>query len=327
MADLSDKSILIVEDEEGPRNALEIILNPTFTVFTADNADSALQIMQDHPIDLVTLDLKLPGLHGQGLLQEIRKAKYDAEVIIITGYGSLESAIESIQQGIAGYVLKPFDVADVISTVHQALDRKYHLDCLRNFMKDFGNLWIQDQDTTKTAMRLAKLLGAKDTALCRHSRQTQHHASLLGQRLELCTEDHELLKTGALLHDIGTIGIDEHILSTQASLHGTEREIFTRHTEIGARMADSLGFHSEISSIIRHHHERFDGTGYPSGLGGEAIPLFARIVGIAHSYDHLVTGDTTSPARSPTDATTFIRQHAGTRYDPVLANIFVSTIM
>ena len=136
MTDRGYKNILIVEDEAGPQDSLKMILSKSFTVFTADNAAAALQIIHDHQIDLITLDLKLPDCPGIELLQKIRRARHEAEVVVITGYGTLESAIESIQQGVAGYLLKPFNVAEVITTVNQALEKKHHLDCLRTFRSE-----------------------------------------------------------------------------------------------------------------------------------------------------------------------------------------------
>lgn len=320
MTDLGRKNILIVEDEAGPRYSLKMILSPSFTVFTAENSESALQIIHDHRIDLITLDLKLPDRPGIDLLREIRHARHEAEVIVITGYGSLESAIESIQQGIAGFILKPFNVAEVITTVNQSLEKKHHLDYLRNFIKDFGSLWDGNQDVAEISERLAKLLGAKDTELCRHSRQTQLYATMLGRQLDLHRAEHELLETGALLHDIGMIGMDDHIVNTHGSENAKDFEIYRRHSEIGARMAHSLGLHSEISHIIRYHHERYDGSGYPEGLKDDAIPLVARIVGIAQSFDHVITGDINTPAMSARDASIRMQTEAGSRYDPKLVD-------
>ena len=324
MTDLGRKKILIVEDEAGPRNSLKTILSPTFTVFTAEDSASALQIIHDRHIDLITLDLKLPDCPGIELLREIRRARYEAEVIVITGYGSLESAIESIKQGIAGYLLKPFNVAEVITTVNQALERKQHLDCLRSFIKDFGSLWDGDQDVTEISGRLAKLLGAKDTELCRHSRQTQLYATMLGQQLGLNSIEQELLNTGALLHDIGMIGIDEPIVSAEDT---NDFEKYRRHTDVGARMAHSLGLHSEIINIIRYHHERYDGSGYPEGLKGDAIPLLTHVVGIAQSFDHVITGDSHTPAMSPRCALIEIQARAGSRYDPKFVDALMRMVL
>nr|MBA3614116.1 response regulator [Nitrospirales bacterium] len=117
-------NILIVEDEEGPREALKVILSPYYNLFTVNRAEIAHQILKTHPIDLITLDLKLPDLSGNDLLSQIRKDGKDVDVIIITGYGTLQSAIEAIRHGVAAYILKPFNVSELLDTIKNTLDRR-----------------------------------------------------------------------------------------------------------------------------------------------------------------------------------------------------------
>ncbi len=137
-AEAPKHSILIVEDEAGPRDALAIILRPFFTLYTADNAHAAMRILKKERIDLVTLDLKLPDRQGMDLLQEVKLEREDVEVIIITGYGSLKSAMDGIRYGAAVYLLKPFNVAELIALIQQTLEKKDRLDHLRHFLKSPG---------------------------------------------------------------------------------------------------------------------------------------------------------------------------------------------
>lgn len=126
-------SVLVVDDETGPRDALKVILRPFFTIYTADNARSALHVLKEQHIDLITLDQKLPDRQGLDLLQDIKQDYADIEVIIITGYGSLTSAMEGIRHGAAGYLLKPFNVTELITLINQTLEKKHRLDYLRSF--------------------------------------------------------------------------------------------------------------------------------------------------------------------------------------------------
>jgi len=139
-------SILIVEDEPGPRDALAIILRPFFTLYTADNAHAAMRILKKERIDLVTLDLKLPDRQGMDLLQDVKLEREDVEVIIITGYGSLKSAMDGIRYGAAVYLLKPFNVAELIALIQQTLEKKERLDHLRHFLKSPGDKWGTETD-------------------------------------------------------------------------------------------------------------------------------------------------------------------------------------
>ena len=134
---MSDKAnILIVDDELGPRESLKMVLKPFYTVYTTENGEKALEALKKHPIDLVTLDLKMPGLSGIETLKELKKIKQDLEVIIITGFGSLKTAMEGIRYGAADYILKPFDIAELVSIVNRTLERKKLNDRMKGFIKE-----------------------------------------------------------------------------------------------------------------------------------------------------------------------------------------------
>ena len=128
-------SVLVVDDETGPRDALKVILRPFFTIHSADNAKSALRVLKDQHIDLITLDQKLPDRQGIDLLQDIKQDYADIEVIIITGYSSMKSAMEGMRHGAARYLLKPFNVTELITLINQTLEKKQRLDYLRSFLK------------------------------------------------------------------------------------------------------------------------------------------------------------------------------------------------
>src|SRR5919198_3219800 len=134
-------TILIIEDEVGPRNALKVILRPFFNLYAVDTGQAAMQAIKERPIDLVTLDLKLPDRQGVNLLQEIKLERDDVEVIIITGYGSLKSAMDGIRYGAAAYLLKPFNVAELIALINQTLEKKRRLDRLRSILRTSDAPW------------------------------------------------------------------------------------------------------------------------------------------------------------------------------------------
>jgi DNA-binding NtrC family response regulator len=130
-------NILIVEDEEGPREALKVILSPYFNLYTVDRAEVAQQILATHPIDLVTLDLKLPDQPGTDFLSQIREKGHDVDVVIITGYGSLQSAIDAIRHGVAAYILKPFNVSDLLEVIKKTLERRKRFSSLQGALQAF----------------------------------------------------------------------------------------------------------------------------------------------------------------------------------------------
>ncbi len=319
-------TILIVEDEAGPREALKMILRPFFNLYAVDNAEVALHMLKERPIDLVTLDLKLPALQGTDLLREIKREHEFVEVVIITGYGSLQSALEGIRCGAAAYLLKPFNVTELIDVINKALEKKNHLDGLRDTLRTFGSLWATELDSTTACKNLGRLLEAKDQELVRHSRRVAFYASLLAEHLDLTSEDRVALQIGAFLHDIGKVGIDDRILMNSSKLSDRESELVKCHPDIGARMVGTLPLPEGVGRIIRHHHEQYDGSGYPDGLQGEGIPYLARIVCLANVFDKLITNPPTQGALTIEEARQYVRQQAGILFDPRLAELFAQVV-
>ena len=310
-------TILIVEDEAGPRDALKMILRPFFNLLTADNAHTAMRLLRDERIDLVTLDLKLPDRQGMDLLQEIKLERGEVEVIVITGYGSLKSAMYGIRYGAAAYLLKPFNVTELIYLINQTLAKKQRLDRVRTFLKSPGNRWGTEEETAAAwkqlgaprageysdiAPLLSDLIEAKSRDLFGHSCRVSCYATLVAEHLDLSTAERKILAIGAFLHDLGKIGIEDRILSGVGRLNERDTEALRRHTEIGARMILPLRLAAEVGQIISYHHERYYGAGYPSGLQGDGIPFLARIVCIAQAFDHLVSDHAGKPPLSIEEA-------------------------
>ena len=139
-------TVLVIDDEAGPRDALKVILRPFFNIQSAESAQAAIDVLNHQRIDLITLDQKLPDRQGLDLLQEIKHDHADIEVIIITGYGSLKSAMEGIRHGAAGYLLKPFNVTELITLVNQTLEKKQRLDYLRRYLQTSAGLWGSESE-------------------------------------------------------------------------------------------------------------------------------------------------------------------------------------
>lgn len=352
-ADRIKPTILVVDDEFGPRDALKVILRPFFNIRVAENAQSALHILNNEAIDLITLDQKLPDRHGIDLLQEIKQAHAEIEIIIITGYGSVKSAMDGLRYGAAGYLLKPFNVTELISLINQTIEKKQRLDLIRTILHDPSSpLWGSEQDCArawgflKTAYfaignkgheaahggtthqdllpLLSDLLEAKDRRLLNHSSRVSFYATLLANRLNLSGAEQRALALGAFLHDIGELGLRPGSRPNNGSLTAAESSYSKEHAELGARMILPLGFPAEVGQIISYHHEHWDGTGYPHGLQGEGIPLLARIVGLAQQFDHL-TSESLTPL-SLHQALQHITRLAGTHFDPQLTKLFTRIV-
>jgi len=324
--DSSRPTILIVEDEAGPREALKLILRPFYNLHSVESAEAALHLLKEQAIDLVTLDLKLPGKQGAELLQEIKHDYDHVEVIVITGYGSLKSAMDGLRYGASGYLLKPFNVTELIAIINHSLEKKRRLEDLRDSLKQFENAWQARHDASSAWKALSGLLEAKDPELVRHSDRVHDYSTLLADRLSLTPEEREAVRIGAWLHDIGKFGIDERLFSTIIRQADHEDEFVKFHPEVGARMVQSLALPPAVGEIIRHHHERHDGSGYPDGLKGDAIPYLARVVGLANAFDELYRGRTADDPLPLEEAKEFVRRQAGILFDPLMVKQFLKAI-
>lgn len=322
----SQPTILIVEDEEGPRESLKMVLSPYFNLYSVDNAEVALNLLKKQPIDLVTLDLKLPGEQGMELLEKIRNEGQNTEVVIITGYGTLESAVSAIQHGIAAYITKPFNIPDLLGVIQKTLDRRQQVNSLKSSMEAFNSLWVSQGDPTSMTEKLGTLLGAKNPELASHGKRVHYYVTLLLEHLDIETTSKEGIQLGALLHDIGQLGLQDRLALGATQQTQEEKELLTCHPMIGERMLQSMTFPEETRAIIRSHHERYDGTGFPDNLQEDAIPLAARIVAIANTFDNLVSGGRESSPVTVPEAREQIRRQAGQALDPSLAELFANIV-
>jgi putative nucleotidyltransferase with HDIG domain len=348
-------TVLVIDDEAGPRDALKVILRPFFNIQAAESASAAIDVLNSQHVDIITLDQKLPDRQGIDLLQEIKHDHADVEVIIITGYGSLKSAMEGIRHGAAGYLLKPFNVTELVTLVNQTLEKKQRLDFLRRFLQSADHAWESELDCARTWKQLragyakialgavtrstggaietsdllplfSDLLEAKDRQLLNHCSRVSFYATLLANRTKLSVNEQKSLALGAFLHDIGKIAVVPYHFTDDAAHVAAAVDVNQRHTEQGVRMTASLGLPAEVGQIIGYHHERWDGSGYPHGLGGEGIPLLARIVSLAQSFDHLTAEIPECTSLSIDEACQFIAAHAGTFFDPSLAALFIQVV-
>jgi putative two-component system response regulator len=351
---IAKPSVLIIDDEAGPRDALKVILRPFFNIRTADSAKAALELLSTESIDLITLDQKLPDRHGLDLLQDITHDHPKVEVVIVTGYGSLKSAMEGIRYGAAGYLLKPFNVNELITLTQQTMEKKRRLDFLRQYLRTSPELWGSEKESARAwdtlqsgysalcinmhddaVLRqegmdllplLSGILEATDRQLLNHSSRVSFYATLMAARLDLMLSEQKALALGAFLHDIGKASLPSYKFSGDQSVPSGEAVTCRDHIDRGVRMIAALDLPTEVNAIIASHHERWDGQGYPRGLRGEDIPLLARIVGIAQAFDHL-TADT--PGRSSLSIDAAIRQislQSHTHFDPRLLELFIDVV-
>jgi putative two-component system response regulator len=348
-------NILIVDDEIGPRESLRMILKQNYNVFAADNGQSAIQMVQQSKMDVVTLDLKMPGISGIDALKEIRSIDSDVMAIIITGFGSLKSAIEAIRYGVFDYIPKPFNVPEILSIINRSVQRKRLNLKIKEFLTKFGRplfdetisdsrFFLQNDGKDVTDLKrdemspsesqnylefakvLAYTLEEKDSYTSGHSERVCYYSDFIAKRLSLHPRERREIQIASYLHDIGKIGISDRFINKRESLSSTDWAIIKQHTQKSIELLGPLRLSTNILSCIQHHHEHFDGTGYPDGLAGERIPLGARILAISDSYDSM-TSD--RPYRKPLpngQARDELVKFSGKQFDPGLISTFLDVL-
>jgi putative nucleotidyltransferase with HDIG domain len=343
--------ILIVDDEIGPRESLRMILKPHFNIFTAETGYAAVQMVSQTDLDVITLDLKMPGMTGIDTLKEIRGVNPDVMVIIITGYGTLQSAIEGIRHGVFDYISKPFSVPEIMQIIDKAVNRKRLNLKIKEFLKTFfdesspdsadnPNLLVQggiqglasfrwmdmglsdNQNCLEFAKVLATTLEAKDPYTSGHSERVCYYSDVISRKLSLSPKDRTELQIAAYLHDIGKIGISDRFINKKEILNSTDWAVIRQHTQKSIELLAPLKLSSNIVSYIQYHHEHYDGTGYPGGLIGEHIPLGARIIALADSYDSMTSTRPYRKPLSPGEARNELSRCSGKQFDPRLVSVF-----
>jgi len=358
-------TILVVDDDLGPRESLRMILKPVYPVLTADTGLEALQIIKTRKVDLVTLDLRLPGIPGIEVLKEIKKTNADVEVIIVTGFGSLTTAVEALRYGAMDFISKPFNVAEILSIVTKSMERRsfnlkikdllqrvktQHLlglegggEALENLEKsllapppgwqtpgkpseplfppDFvprPRVAVDCMDFFKV---LVYILESKEPYTCGHSERVSFYAEILAQDLNLSSEERSSLQLATLLHDIGKIGLSNRLLEKAHLSQGESLDI-RRHPIQGVHLIEALSFPPAVTAAIRHHHERWDGKGYPDGLAEKEIPLLARIINLADSYDAMTTDRPYRSGLACPNVQEEILKNSGAQFDPEIVSVF-----
>jgi response regulator RpfG family c-di-GMP phosphodiesterase len=357
------ETILIVDDERGPRESLRMILDSNHRILQASSGAEALECIRREHVDLITLDLNMPGMHGQELMRTVRSEFPHIEIVIITGCGSIESAAEGIRTGICDYIQKPFDVVQVSAAVSRALSRKCARDRLTSFLEELGGVVghdrgaqailedvqrseklreqvstifpdsgervesgakaIDEPRTMEFLEVLAETIEVKDRFMRGHARRVSFYAGLLAERLSLEADEMEEVRVSAFLHDLGKVGVPTDLLLRAGSLDSAERAIVEQHPAIGARLVKPLAIPNAIASAIRHHHEWWDGKGYPDGLKGEEIPRTSRIISVVDAFDAMSSDRPYRRALARSAAIDEIRHFAGIQFDPHFAKEFL----
>jgi putative two-component system response regulator len=309
--------ILVIDDEDVIRGlVMEILESAGHEVTGAESAERALALLDGDEFDLVVSDVVMPGLSGLELLELVRARRASLPVVLVTGAGTYDTLSQALTRGAAGLVTKPFAHADLQAAVADAVDRAAQ-----------SREELKERLLAPTlASALANAIEARDSYLHGHCERLASLAVRIGELLDLPSDEVEALRLGAILHDIGKIGIPDRILLKPGPLDGEERRIVETHPEIGDNLLAPLDLLASARPIVRHHHERWDGKGYPDRLAALEIPMGARIVAVADSIEVMCSRQLYRRPRTPEEVLEELRACRGTQWDPQIVDITLDLI-
>jgi putative nucleotidyltransferase with HDIG domain len=330
--------ILIIDDDPKVLSVLSSLLSERHLCKTATSAREALDYMREATYDLVLSDIMMPGMSGLELLHEITRLRLETVVVLISGNLNIQSAIEAMRRGAFDYVTKPFNLRTSRPrskpSTHALLksNQQYeqHLQELVSVRTTELSLANDNLNTTleklylnyrATLRALAAALEARDVETRGHSDRVVAYCIGLGKQLGLAGRDLITLEHGALLHDIGKIGVPDAILLQRGALSDEEWAHMRRHVDYGADILRGIDFLQGATQIVAQHHERFDGSGYPAGVTGETICLGARIFAVADAVDAMTSDRPYRAARPFEAAAEEMVRCAGSHFDPQVVSV------
>jgi len=321
--------ILIVDDETRILETFSLMLcDYGYSVQTASRAEEAVKLVRDQKFDIAFLDHFLGPARGLDLMKQLSAIDPELYFVLMTANGSTDLAVEALKKGATDFISKPFFIADMIRSIEH-VSTKRALDVQKRKQVLMLRQTVEEKTDELNRINfsvlasLAQAMEKRDVGTYGHSKRVNYTVRLIAAALDLSEHQREELKTAATLHDIGKIGITDFILGKQGPLNESEKEIIKSHPQKGYEILKPLKQFESILPAILHHHEQYDGTGYPAGLSGEEIPLYARIISVADTYDAILS---TRPYRSGSDhehAIAEIVKYAGTQFDPVIVKAFV----
>jgi putative nucleotidyltransferase with HDIG domain len=321
--------ILAVDDEEGIIDSLSIFLKRSGYEFTGvTNPEEAIQKVKNEHFDLMILDFIMTPFHGDQVVEEIRTFNKELYILLLTGHKDLAPPLETIKRlDIQGYCEKSdkFDqllllIESGIKSIAQMNEIKKINEELKNTNEKLEKAYLESIQTLRFTVE------AKDSYTRGHSDRVSEYSVLIGKRLNLSEEDLKILKIGGLFHDIGKIGVPDSILLKESKLTDDEYSEIKNHPSIGSHILSTASIFQDIIPIVKHHHEKYDGHGYPSQLKGNDIPYFARIAAIADSFDAMTSRRTYRDSLPIETVIAEFERCKGTQFDPEIADIFLDIL-
>lgn len=329
--------ILVADDEEMIRELIDITLSKEgFTCFQAASAEEGLAIIESQKLDVALLDIMMPGRSGIELLQDIKRATPDTTVLMITAMNDMDTALSCIHFGADDYITKPFNLERVLLTVKNTLEKRRLVQENQAYQADLEQKVCEQTEVIRSALgainlayehtlsALIRALDAREKEVGSHSERVMAYACLLAQAVGMDEGQRVILGMGALLHDIGKIGVSDNILLKPGKLDAAEWKLMRQHPAVGYQILSGIGYFAGAAELVLSHHENYDGTGYPNRLSGETIPLSARIFALADTLDAMTSDRPYRKSLNFQAVRDEVSRCSGRQFDPKLVEIFLS---
>ena len=333
---LLEDRILIVDDEEVICSILaRRLTREGYACVTANDGREALRYFYKHPFSLIISDIKMPEMDGIELLKRVKVTNPSMMVIMVTAFPDIDLAVEAMRLGAYDFIIKPADLDLMTLSVKKALEKKRLEEEVTAYRRHLERLVEERTAKIQQAYRILKkahldsvkvlveAIDAKDPYTRGHSDRVTRMSLKIAFQFGFAEDRLESLEYGALLHDIGKIGIKDEVLQKPSALSSKEYQYIQEHPLIGVKIVEGLDFFKDKIPVIHHHHEHFDGSGYPDGLVGEAIPLEARIIAVPDAYDAMTSARPHRGMMPLQDVLMELEKCKGTQFDPGVLEIFL----
>jgi putative nucleotidyltransferase with HDIG domain len=321
--------VLIVDDESVICKLLNLRLSQGgFTCYEAYNTDQAAILLKKHPITLMIMDIRMPGKSGEEYLTEVIKDYPDTAVIMVTAVNDAHIAIDCMKRGAYDYLTKPFNLDEVFLSAERAMEKRRltleNRDYQNNLEQKVAAQAQKIKDSFLNSIKaLAYALEAKDNYTSGHSQRVADMAEVTAREMGLTLEEQTRIRLAGLIHDIGKIGINGAVLNKEGRLTGNEYEEMKKHCQIGERILSPVMDDHELMHMVRSHHERFDGKGYPDGIAGQDIPIGAAILSVCDAFDAMTSKRSYRSTMKPEVAFEEIKRCRGTQFNPEVVDAFL----
>lgn len=325
-AESNGYKIIVVDDEQGIVDSLSIFLKRSGYNFTGlTNPLEAIERVRNEHFDMMILDFMMDPIHGDEVVEEIRKFNKDLYILLLTGHKDLAPPLETIKRlEIQGYCEKSDKFDQLLLLIESGIKSIEQMNTIKTINKQLHDKNEElERAYLDTIGILRQTVEAKDPYTRGHSDRVSEYSVLIGKKLGLDEKTLHILKIGGLFHDIGKIGIPDSILLKESKLSDEEYSQIKNHPMIGVHMLGDAAIFTDILPIVKHHHERYDGRGYPSQLVGEDIPYVARIAAVADTFDAMTSKRSYRDSLPIDVVRAEIERCSGTQFDPNIAKVFL----